>query len=56
MFESNFAALPGFYRLLFLYLEPLSTIAPALIEGRVDYSHPIPSNERRLSTLEVMGW
>jgi len=28
---SDFAALPGFYRLLFLYLEPLSTIAPALI-------------------------
>lgn len=28
---SEFAALPGFYRLLFLYLEPLSTIAPALI-------------------------
>jgi hypothetical protein len=25
-------------------------------EGRVDYSHPIPSNERRLSTWEVMGW
>jgi len=28
---SEFAALPGFYRLLFLYLEPVSTIAPALI-------------------------
>lgn len=28
---SNFAALPGFYRFLFLYLEPVSTIAPAFI-------------------------
>jgi hypothetical protein len=31
MSSSSFAALPGFYRLLFLYLEPLSTTAPALI-------------------------
>ena len=26
-----FAALPGFYKLLFLYLEPISTILPALL-------------------------
>jgi len=26
-----FAALPGFYKLLFLYLEPISTVLPALL-------------------------
>ncbi|KAK7468438.1 hypothetical protein VKT23_002951 [Stygiomarasmius scandens] len=28
---SDFPALPGFYKLLFLYLEPVSTISPALL-------------------------
>lgn len=26
-----FAVLPGFYKLLFLYLEPISTVVPALL-------------------------
>lgn len=28
---SEFPALPGFYRLLFLYLEPMSTMIPTLM-------------------------
>ncbi|KAA1466683.1 hypothetical protein DENSPDRAFT_831559 [Dentipellis sp. KUC8613] len=28
---SSFPALPGFYKLLFLYLEPISTVAPAFL-------------------------
>ncbi|KAF8973790.1 hypothetical protein BDZ97DRAFT_1900574 [Flammula alnicola] len=31
MAQDSFPALPGIYRLLFLYLEPMSTIAPALM-------------------------
>ncbi|KAH9486723.1 hypothetical protein JR316_0000788 [Psilocybe cubensis] len=31
MSQDSFPALPGFYRLLFLYLEPMSTIAPFLM-------------------------
>ncbi|KAF5312614.1 hypothetical protein D9619_003064 [Psilocybe cf. subviscida] len=31
MAEDSFPALPGVYRLLFLYLEPISTITPALM-------------------------
>ncbi|KAG1809935.1 uncharacterized protein HD556DRAFT_1316715 [Suillus plorans] len=27
----NFAALPGFYRTLFLYIEPVSTVSPAIL-------------------------
>jgi len=31
MTESDFMALPGFYKALFLYIEPISTISPALM-------------------------
>ncbi|KIM84748.1 hypothetical protein PILCRDRAFT_96812 [Piloderma croceum F 1598] len=31
MAESDFMALPGFYKALFLYIEPISTISPALM-------------------------
>ncbi|TFK40942.1 hypothetical protein BDQ12DRAFT_720677 [Crucibulum laeve] len=31
MAQEHFPALPGFYRLLFLYLEPMSTITPAIM-------------------------
>ncbi|KAF8167885.1 hypothetical protein B0H34DRAFT_35872 [Crassisporium funariophilum] len=31
MAQDTFPALPGFYRMLFLYLEPMSTIAPVLM-------------------------
>ncbi|KAJ3751116.1 hypothetical protein DFH05DRAFT_1532366 [Lentinula detonsa] len=56
MISSSFPALPGFYKLLFLYFEPVSTISPAFLiwlwpgaswfhHQLVPSSEPSPSHE-----------
>ncbi|KAF8530943.1 hypothetical protein JB92DRAFT_3081103 [Gautieria morchelliformis] len=55
---SSFPALPGFYKLLFLHLEPISTVSPAFLAWIFPgaawfHSELIPSDSPKHGTLDA---